>query len=74
MPYNWYHSSNVAEAFLVLLAADKLISGSLHGVLRIHSPSQRGLRPEDALLELKLGSPILQLEALRISRCVPPVR
>lgn len=43
--------------------ADKMVTGSLSGVLRIYLPRQRGYRAEDLLLEQRLDAPIVQLAA-----------
>jgi Bardet-Biedl syndrome 9 protein len=38
---------------------DKVVTGSLHGVLRIHKPTARDPTPDDLLLEQNLGAPVL---------------
>lgn len=50
--------------------AVKIITGSFQGVLRVHLPHERGFKPEDALLELQLDAPILQLAAGCFLGCV----
>lgn len=42
-------------------AMDKIVVGSLSGVLRIYSPTKPGYRIEDLVIEEDLGIPILQL-------------
>ncbi len=49
------------------LAAVKIVTGSLQGVLRIYMPRQREYRPEDLLYEQELEQAILQLEVGRFS-------
>jgi hypothetical protein len=39
-----------------------IVTGSFQGQLRIYLPQARAFQPEDALLEVDLGSSILQLE------------
>jgi PTHB1 N-terminus len=54
-------------------SADKVVTGSLHGVLRIYSPAGRGATNVDAeslMLEQDLGAPILQLAVGRLQVCV----
>lgn len=47
---------------------NKLVTGSLQGMLRVHYPRQSSFRIEDLLLEQDLGTPILQLA---IGRFIP---
>ena len=44
-------------------AAVKIVTGSLHGVLRIFHPRKRDYQVEDLMLEKQLDQPILQLSA-----------
>ena len=44
------------------LSADKIVVGSLSGVLAIFRPSGREQQPDDQLLEVQLDHPVLQLE------------
>ena len=44
-----------------LPAMDKIVVGSLTGMLRIYSPTKPGYRIEDLVIEEDLGVPILQL-------------
>ena len=46
----------------VYLNADKIVVGSLSGVLAVFSPSGREQQPDDQLLEVQLDHPVLQLE------------
>eukprot|EP00940_MAST-03C_sp_MAST-3C-sp2_P001794 g1794.t1 len=39
----------------------KIVTGSLHGVLRVYAPSARNFRAEDLLLESELDEPILHI-------------
>jgi Bardet-Biedl syndrome 9 protein len=41
---------------------DKIVIGSFQGVLRVLHPRKKGFQPEDLLLELNIGAPILQVE------------
>lgn len=43
--------------------AAKIIVGSFQGMLRIYAPRQQEFHPEDLMLEIDLGLPILQIEA-----------
>lgn len=47
--------------FYSILYIAKIIIGSLQGVLRIFSPTEKGYKAEDSLLEQNLEKPILQL-------------
>ncbi|XP_066916421.1 protein PTHB1-like [Clytia hemisphaerica] len=42
---------------------DKVIVGSLNGVLRIYTPQADGFKPEHLMLEMQMNNPILQLSA-----------
>lgn len=42
---------------------DKIIVGSLNGVLRIFVPKAGEFRPDNLMLEVQLSQPILQVEA-----------
>jgi len=41
---------------------DKIVVGSFQGMLRVLHPRKKGYQPEDLLLELNIGCPILQVE------------
>lgn len=45
--------------------SDKIVVGSLEGMIRIYNPTKPQYRIEDLILEEALGSPILQLLAGR---------
>lgn len=40
---------------------DKIVTGSLNGVLRIYTPQPDGFKPEHLMLELQMSNSILQL-------------
>ena len=42
--------------------AAKIVTGSLHGTLRVYYPTQNEFKIEHLLLEENLGEPILQIE------------
>lgn len=44
-----------------MVRAVKIVTGSLHGVLRIYYPRQPEFRIDDVILEQHLDLPILQL-------------
>jgi Bardet-Biedl syndrome 9 protein len=48
--------------------SNKIITGSYAGMLRVYSPTVKGYRVEDLMVEQALGAPILQLE---IGRFLP---
>ncbi len=54
--------SRLCQSSLVL-CADKVVTGSLQGMLRIYHPMERDFKVEHLLLEADLQQPILQLEA-----------
>lgn len=43
--------------------ANKIVTGSLQGVLRMYAPKQKGYKIEDLILEKNMDAPILQLAA-----------
>jgi len=63
------HQGNMCVANIDNAAdgADKLITGSFQGLLRIYYPRQAGFRVTDLMLEQNLEEPILQLDAGRFS-------
>jgi hypothetical protein len=48
--------------------ADKIVVGSLQGVLRIYQPGGNGFKVEDLVHEEQLGGPILQLQLGKLMR------
>ena len=50
--------------------AEKIITGSFQGFLRIFLPKQSGFQVDDLLLEAGLDQPILQLAAGKFTQCV----
>jgi Bardet-Biedl syndrome 9 protein len=46
-------------------AADKIVTGSFQGMLRIYHPKQAGHQVDDLMLEASLDAPVLQLSAGR---------
>ena len=55
--------SRPAAAHVCARCTDKIVTGSLHGMLRVYFPRQNEYRIEDLVLEAQLDAPILQLLA-----------
>jgi hypothetical protein len=51
--------------FAASRAADKIVTGSFQGMLRIYHPKQAGHQVDDLMLEASLDAPVLQLSAGR---------
>jgi len=54
------HKANKQHFFYL---PDKLVVGSLNGVLRIFIPQADGFKAEHLMLEMQMNSPILQISA-----------
>lgn len=66
---------NTTRSYSVLVSsstdgADKIVTGSLSGMLRVFLPHQAGYRVDDLMLEQSLDAPILQLGLGRFQPCV----
>ena len=53
----------------MVVFAEKVITGSFQGYLRIYNPRQQGYKVDD-LMEFQLDEPILQIEAGRFVKSV----
>ena len=53
---------------IILLFIEKVIVGSLNGIIRIFIGKEAGFKPEDLMLEMHLNHPILQVESGRFAR------
>lgn len=61
-----------SPAFCVCLRerAEKIVTGSFNGVLRVYYPRQRDYKIDDLMLEQSLDQPIIGLLAGRFTACV----
>lgn len=61
----WERAWRTGVSDATSFVADKIITGSFQGFLRIYNPGQSGYRIDDLILEQQLEAPILQIEAGR---------